>query len=65
VSVDIPAGFESVSFFSRLCRSGMVSWLDITSGRVSVRRCFEVALMIDWQEMSERKANIIMAARNG
>lgn len=43
----------------------MVKWGDITSGKVGIRQCYEIALMIDWQEMSERKANMLAAQRNG
>jgi hypothetical protein len=62
VSVEIPEGFETVAFFSRLCRSGMVSWADVE--RLSMRKCYELALMVDWQEMSQHKANLT-AARYG
>ncbi len=54
-----------MSFFSRLCKSGMVSWGDITSGKVGIRQCYEIALMIDWQDMSGQKANMVAAQRHG
>jgi len=61
--VEIPKGFESVSFFSRLCRSGMCSWSDIKTGRITITQCFELALMIDWEEMAEKKAAKILGVK--
>lgn len=56
MSVSIPEGYESVAFFSRLCKSGMLQWVDIKN--MTMRQCYEIALMVDWQDMSERKANL-------
>ena len=40
----------------------MVSWADLE--RLTMRKCYELALMVDWQEMSQHKANLT-AARYG
>ena len=50
-----------MSFFSRLCKSGMLDWSRIVD--MTMRQCYEIALMVDWQEMTERKANL--AVKNG
>ena len=63
VQVETPKGFESVAFFSRLCKSGMITWADIKAGKVSVRDCYEIALMIDLDELCNKKARLELQGR--
>ena len=46
----MPAGLEPVSFFSRICKPGLCEYRDVLTGRVTLADCFEMALMVDWQE---------------
>jgi hypothetical protein len=58
ISIQIPDGFETTAFFSRICSSGLCSWADIKSARYDILGVYEMALMIDWREMCETKARL-------
>jgi len=58
VEIDVPEGFGSLSFFSRLCHSGLTNWKQIKSGELTIGDCYEMTLMLDWQDMIAMKAKL-------
>ena len=41
----------------------MITWADIKAGKVSVRDCYEIALMIDLDELCNKKARLELQGR--
>jgi len=61
VNIAIPDGFDGVAFAARLCASGMTTYIELRT--MSIRQVYEVALLVDWQDMTTTKANLIARRR--
>lgn len=49
-SIPIPEGWQGRALAARLVSAGMCSYMDLISGRVTVRDFFEMLRVVDWRD---------------